>query len=337
MNAPAEGRLMSGGTTPAGRRADAMNLHAMLGARNLDADSLAPKVADFPRIVGSILVGHSSPLVEMGLLSILSRSTVHGVATLHELKTLPRDEMEKRHIDIVVADRALADELVRFAAGLGEKARNGVPKILLIGAGPASSHLPPGAAASYDACLPLECRRSDLLDAVNLLILSGMRDASMRSARVTAPAVPAASPARAPGMYDAAPAGTHRIEGFALHANHSQVPARPRGGLAPGALRRVRDAVAQRLDDKLDLSQLAGVAGLSRSHFARAFKESVGQPPHRYLMEKRVAAAADLVKDTDRKLADIAVELGFFDHSHFVRVFTRILGETPSAYRRRHR
>jgi transcriptional regulator GlxA family with amidase domain len=54
-------------------------------------------------------------------------------------------------------------------------------------------------------------------------------------------------------------------------------------------------------------------------------------------MEKRVAAAADLVKGTDRKLADIAVELGFFDHSHFVRVFARILGETPSAYRRRHR
>ncbi|MEO8004718.1 MAG: AraC family transcriptional regulator [Betaproteobacteria bacterium] len=128
------------------------------------------------------------------------------------------------------------------------------------------------------------------------------------------------------------------IEGVALDGQpRSSVNLQPRGGLPPGALRRVREIIEQRLTERVELSELAAVAGVSRCHFARAFKESTGQPPHQYLLNRRIAVAAGLIKDTNRTLADISLNMGFFDQSHFTRVFTRILGETPNAHRRMHR
>lgn len=128
------------------------------------------------------------------------------------------------------------------------------------------------------------------------------------------------------------------IESAALYSQaRSAANLSPRGGLPPGALRRVRETIEQRLAERIELSELAAVAGVSRCHFARAFKESMGQPPHRYLLIRRIAVAAGLIKDTDRTLADISLHMGFFDQSHFTRVFTRIFGETPSMHRRMHR
>jgi AraC-like DNA-binding protein len=110
-----------------------------------------------------------------------------------------------------------------------------------------------------------------------------------------------------------------------------------RGGLPPGALRRVRDFVAQRLAEKIELGQLAEIAGLSVCHFSRAFKQSMGLPPHRYLMRERVSAAALLVRTTDRPLVEISLEVGFSDQSHFTRCFSDVMRDTPRDYRRKHR
>jgi AraC-like DNA-binding protein len=110
-----------------------------------------------------------------------------------------------------------------------------------------------------------------------------------------------------------------------------------RGGLAPSALRRVRECIDQRLAESLDVKVLADIAKLSACHFARAFKQSVGLPPHRYLIERRIEAAAELIRVSDRPLTEISLEVGFSDQSHFTRSFGRAREETPSAFRRRHR
>ena len=78
----------------------------------------------------------------------------------------------------------------------------------------------------------------------------------------------------------------------------------------PAALRRVRAHIEAHLAEKVELRGLAALAGLSACHFARAFKQSLGVPPHRYLMRRRVTTAAALIELT---------------------------GEAPRAYRRRHR
>lgn len=112
---------------------------------------------------------------------------------------------------------------------------------------------------------------------------------------------------------------------------------RPSGGVAPGALRRVREHVEAHLSERICLSELAAIAGLSDCHFSRAFKQSVGVPPHRYIMTRRIAAAARLMQDSDRPLTEISHAVGFCDQSHFTRVFVDVMGETPRGFRWRHR
>lgn len=95
----------------------------------------------------------------------------------------------------------------------------------------------------------------------------------------------------------------------------------PRGGLAPRALRRVREHGEARLAEKIDLATMAGLAGLSPPHFARAFKQSVGTPPYRYVLRRRIDLATRLLENTDRPLADIALDVAFYCQSHFARTF----------------
>ena len=109
------------------------------------------------------------------------------------------------------------------------------------------------------------------------------------------------------------------------------------GGLSPRTLQRVRDYIETRLSQRLDIADLAKLTGLSGCHFSRAFKQSIGIPPHRFLLTRRVNAAAALIKSTDRAISDIALDVGFSDQSHFSRVFVRMMGDTPCAFRRRHR
>jgi transcriptional regulator of acetoin/glycerol metabolism len=110
-----------------------------------------------------------------------------------------------------------------------------------------------------------------------------------------------------------------------------------RGGLPPNTVRHMRKYVADHLGDALSIESLARQAGLSIHHFARAFRESFGMPPHRYLLEQRVHKAAELLEQTDQLVTSIALALGFADQSHFCRTFQRLMGLTPRQYRRAHR
>lgn len=110
-----------------------------------------------------------------------------------------------------------------------------------------------------------------------------------------------------------------------------------RGGLAPGALRRVTEYIDSHLSEDVALETLAAHAGLSTYHFARAFKQSAGMPPHRYLLQQRVNRAAELLKQTEQPLTAIAQSLGFADQSHFSRSFHWLVGIAPSEFRRSHR
>jgi len=106
-----------------------------------------------------------------------------------------------------------------------------------------------------------------------------------------------------------------------------------RGGLPPAVTRRVREYVDSHLDESIGLDVLAGTAGLSVNHFARAFRESVGEPPHGYILRRRIERAREMLKQTDQPLSEIALAVGFSDHSHFARHFRRLVGVTPSAAR----
>ena len=100
-----------------------------------------------------------------------------------------------------------------------------------------------------------------------------------------------------------------------------------RGGLPPGVLRRVGEYIEAHLGDNVSLQVLAGSAGLSMSHFARAFKRSEGVSPHDYLVRRRVQRALELLAETDLPLSAIAHTSGFPDQSHFTRRFRRHFGE----------
>jgi AraC-like DNA-binding protein len=76
------------------------------------------------------------------------------------------------------------------------------------------------------------------------------------------------------------------------------------------------------------------LAGLSAKHFARAFRQSTGVPPHRWLIEKRIERAKALLLGGGLSLAEIALACGFADQSHFTAAFRRGTGITPGAYRR---
>jgi transcriptional regulator GlxA family with amidase domain len=106
-----------------------------------------------------------------------------------------------------------------------------------------------------------------------------------------------------------------------------------RGGLPPRTVRRIREYVDAHLEQNVDLESLARLADLSLYHFARAFKKSVGLPPHRYLLERRIERARELLADTNMPLAQIALAVGFSDQSHLTRRFHESIGTTPSTYR----
>jgi len=115
----------------------------------------------------------------------------------------------------------------------------------------------------------------------------------------------------------------------------SKLPQAPQahGGLSPGAMRRVREYVEVHLGESIDLSMLAGVAGLSVHHFARQFKQSAGVTPHFYLTKKRVERAQEMLVQTDLSLVEIAYAVGFFDQGHLARHFRLMLGTTPREFR----
>ena len=108
-----------------------------------------------------------------------------------------------------------------------------------------------------------------------------------------------------------------------------------RGGLSSLQMRRATELLVAHLGGNIALRQVAEACELSVSHFARAFKQTFRRPPYRWLMERRVDKAGDLMTNSRLSLADIATQCGFADQSAFNRSFKRIHGVSPGVWRRR--
>jgi AraC-like DNA-binding protein len=109
------------------------------------------------------------------------------------------------------------------------------------------------------------------------------------------------------------------------------------GGLTPWQERRAKEAMNASLDKDISIAQLASQCGLSCSHFARAFRQATGRPPHRWLLERRVETAQGLLLNSQMSLREIAKACGFSDQSHLTRAFARMVGTSPGAWRRTRR
>ncbi|MFC4313651.1 helix-turn-helix domain-containing protein [Steroidobacter flavus] len=107
-----------------------------------------------------------------------------------------------------------------------------------------------------------------------------------------------------------------------------------RGGLSPWQVRKVASYVDANLDRSIKNEDLAGLVRLNASHFGRAFRNSFGEPPHEYVIRRRVERAQGLMLSTDASLSEIALDCGLADQSHLTRLFRRIVGESPRAWRR---
>lgn len=105
------------------------------------------------------------------------------------------------------------------------------------------------------------------------------------------------------------------------------------GGLGTLRLRRVTDYIEAHLSEDIGLCELAVVAELSTHHFGEAFKASTGTSPHRYLIQRRIHRAKELLLGTDHSIVEIAFAVGFASHSHFTGNFRKLTGITPSRYR----
>ncbi|MBX9849750.1 MAG: AraC family transcriptional regulator, partial [Rhodocyclaceae bacterium] len=117
-------------------------------------------------------------------------------------------------------------------------------------------------------------------------------------------------------------------------SNVSNKPERIGGGLAAWQLKRVTEFMSDHLQDDLVLVDLAKLVDLSASHFARAFRQSTGLPPHRWLVKHRLERARELLGQSELDIAEIALLCGFGDQSHFTLTFRKAVGTTPGAYRR---
>ena len=104
-------------------------------------------------------------------------------------------------------------------------------------------------------------------------------------------------------------------------------------GLTRQQVKRVIDFIQAHLSQDLSLEALAQQAGFSSYHFARLFRQTMGESPHQFVLRQRVERAQHLLKATDVPLSHIALESGFANQSHLTRIFKRYLGLTPRGYR----
>src|SRR5688500_11483486 len=96
---------------------------------------------------------------------------------------------------------------------------------------------------------------------------------------------------------------------------------------------RARDAMDRAYAEPLDIPALARIASVSEAHFIRIFRATFGETPHRYLQRRRVERSMFLLRESDRSVTDICLDVGFNSLGTFSRTFRDIVGETPSAYR----
>ena len=105
-------------------------------------------------------------------------------------------------------------------------------------------------------------------------------------------------------------------------------------GLAPWQVQRVVAHVDANLNTTIRNKDLAAVARLSEFHFNVAFRKRFGQSPHEYIIRRRIERAQGLMLSTDMALSEIAIDCGLADQPHLTRLFRKLSGESPAAWRR---
>lgn len=98
-------------------------------------------------------------------------------------------------------------------------------------------------------------------------------------------------------------------------------------------LLRAKDLIDARYREPLDVPTLAATARLSTAHFSREFRRAFGEPPHRYLLTRRLERAAALLRNTDRTVSDICLTVGLRSVGSFTTSFGKAFGVSPTAYR----
>ena len=125
------------------------------------------------------------------------------------------------------------------------------------------------------------------------------------------------------------------ILAFQLARNQGErkTQAKKTGGLSGKHLRDITDYIDANLGEKMSVSSLARQVGLSSHHFSHCFSESLGQSPHRYVLQRRITEATRLLKDSRLSVAEIAYELGFSSHAHFSQIYRKMTGVSPKEIR----
>ena len=130
---------------------------------------------------------------------------------------------------------------------------------------------------------------------------------------------------------------TAAIELARLQFNGAGVRAPDSGRLGTAQAKSVVEFIRENLHRDISLSDLAGVAGLSRFHFTRAFKRTTGLSPYQFILSARVEQAKSSLANTDQSIFEISQRLGFGNQGQFAAAFRKLVGTTPSQFRRGHR
>jgi AraC family transcriptional regulator len=125
---------------------------------------------------------------------------------------------------------------------------------------------------------------------------------------------------------------------LAIHLLRQYSAAKPRfaiyeGGLSERRVIQVLEYINEHLDRDIKLADLAQLLGMSQFHFSHLFKQSIGMPPYKYLLQQRIERAKQLLKQTNKSIVDIAFLCGFNSHSHLSKQFRQFTGMTPKVYR----
>jgi len=107
-----------------------------------------------------------------------------------------------------------------------------------------------------------------------------------------------------------------------------------KGGLIPRRLSRVVDFMHANIDRQIRLSELARCAGMSLSHFSHQFRASTNTSPYQYMLSLRIDRSKKMLRNANLSVLDVALATGFENPQHFATVFRRIVGISPSDYRR---
>lgn len=150
-----------------------------------------------------------------------------------------------------------------------------------------------------------------------VLALRAELEAGCPSGRIYGDALAIALAARLLGQYAASVPNTQ---------NHS-------AGLPAYKLRRVIEYINDNLTRNLTLAEIAHVAGMNPYYFSRVFRQAMGIPPHRYVINRRMEKAKRLLTDDEMPLVEVGLSVGFRNQSHFTTMFHKQTGVTPKAYR----